>query len=70
MTTTPFPFALIQGSLVEGGSVSTAYTDDGTVMLQLLHVAPEQSGEYICSASNDSGVATSTAILTVTGTSA
>ncbi len=43
------------------------YTDDGTVMLQLLHVAPEQGGEYICTASNESGVATSTAILTVTG---
>ena len=51
-----------------GPAVTMAYSDDGTVMLQLLNTVVEQSGEYICTASNESGVATSTAILTVTGT--
>ena len=50
-----------------GPAVTMAYSDDGTVMLQLLNTMVEQSGEYICTASNESGVATSTAILTVTG---
>ena len=50
-----------------GPAVTMAYSDDGTVMLQLLNTVVEQSGEYICTASNESGVATSTAILTVTG---
>ena len=50
-----------------GPTVTMAYSDDGTVMLQLLNTMVEQSGEYICTASNESGVATSTAILTVTG---
>ena len=47
--------------------MTMAYSDDGTVMLQLLNTVVEQSGEYICTASNESGVATSTAILTVVG---
>ena len=50
-----------------GPAVIMAYSDDGTIMLQLLNTVAEQSGEYICTASNDSGVATSTSILTVVG---
>ena len=52
--------------LRQDSRITIRITEDGTCVLEISHLYPEDSGEYVVKASNQAGEATSIAHLTVT----